>query len=152
MRFLSLLLFFMSISARAEEEFQPFDITELPRGAIITLPHEMPTQAPVTLRLNVQASDKRQFLKVSTVSRQGLVRPIKIAVHDRLASKVHYLLVKDGLSAIYQFKGLSTIRLIPELSPKSGDWSQQRLILESNRPLGVSHENGESKERGLSEL
>ncbi len=151
MRILLSTLLLTATLARADEDFQPFDVTELPRGAMITLPHEMQSQAPVSLRLNVQANDKRQFLKLSTTSRQGPVRPLRIAIHDRLASKIHYLQVKDGMSAIYQFKGLSMIRLVPELT-KGVDWSQQRLILESNRPLGVSHENGENKERGLSEL
>ncbi len=152
MRFALLMLLFMSPFVWAQDDAQPFDITELPRGVVITLPHEMQSQSPVHLRLNVQASDKRQFLKMSTVSRTGPVRPLRVAVYDRLAKKVHYLQLKEGTSAIYQFKGQYLIRLIPEFDGKAGDWTQQRLVLESNRPLGISHENGENKERGLSEL
>jgi hypothetical protein len=126
----------------ADEDYQPFDISEVPRGAVVTLPHPAYTLAPLALHLRAHPSDKKQVLKLSTLSLEGQSRAFRVAIFDRQSQHVRYLTLKPGAPVLYHFKGLNEIRIVPDIKPTESQWMKQRLLLESNRPLGVSHENG----------
>ena len=147
--FLSLLIY--PALGYAEEEQEAFDISQLPRGVVLTLPHEVSSQAPVSLHLRVNANDRKQVLKISLHPRAQNPGGVKLHILDQNSNQVQQFHVKPGASAFYYFRNLTPIRLVPQPDKTNKSWAMQRLLLESNLPLGVSHENGQSLATGLSD-
>jgi hypothetical protein len=122
----------------APEQGEPFDILQLPKGASVVLPHPASTVVPLHLTVQVSATDRKQMLKIGAVSRTGSSKAVNIAVYDNYQPHVKYLTIKPGGFVIYSFKNLNTLRLVPQ-NGKDPGLQGTRLLLESNRPLGVSY-------------
>ena len=132
-------LLFSSSVLSAQEDFEPFDLTELPQGVMVTLPHPAQTVAPISLQLQVQASDRPQVLKLSTLSTAGASQKIQLAIYDQAAKGVQRFTLTPGSTMLYHFKSLRPIRIVTEGTKVSGQGKFQKILLESTRPLGVSH-------------
>ncbi|MCX6128066.1 MAG: hypothetical protein NTX25_03260 [Proteobacteria bacterium] len=142
---LSLLLRAASVQAQNEaddvagpETNEHFDITQIPKGTSITLPHPASIEVPLNLPVQVSASDKKQLLKISAIQTHGVPLPIRVAIFDKNQARVKYIKIQAPNFVVYHFKNLSTIQLVPQDSRNPGLQST-RLLLESNRPLGVSY-------------
>ncbi len=120
------------------EQAERFDITQLPKGASVVLPHPATTVSPLELKVQVTATDKKQLLKIGAWDESGSVRSFQLAIYDNNLSRVKYLTIKPGNFVLYHFKNLSTIQLVPN-TPKDPALRTMKLLLESNRPLGVSY-------------
>lgn len=127
----------MSTLAGAQEDFEPFDLTELPPGVMVTLPHPAHSSAPVGIELRVQASDRAQVLKMNTLALRGGTKKVRLAIYDQESSAVQHLTLEPGSPFLYHFKSMKPIRIVPEMSPQA--FKSQKLLLESNKPLGISH-------------
>ena len=134
-----LILALPSSPLSAQEDFEPFDLTELPQGVMVTLPHPAQTVAPVSLQLQVQASDRAQVLKLTTLSTQGTSQKLKLAIYDQAAKGVQRFTLNPGATMLYHFKSLRPVRIVSEPALTPAQAKNQKLLLESNRPLGVSH-------------
>ncbi len=132
-----------SAVARAEDDsegFEPFDVQVLPPGKELTLPHPAYMMAPLTMQLQVQANDRAQVLKLSTLAKSGNTKPLPIAIYDRQSMRVRRFTLQSGISVIYHFRSLNPIRIVPDLAAvPQADRSEQKILLESNRPLGISY-------------
>ena len=122
----------------APEPAEHFDILQLPKGASVVLPHPASTLVPLNLKVQVAATDRKQILKIGAVSANGSTQAVKLAVFDSYQSRVKYVDVRPGSFVLYAFKNLNTLQLVPQNSKHPG-LSQTKLLLESNRPLGVSY-------------
>lgn len=120
------------------EPVERFDILQLPKGASIVLPHPASTVIPLNLQVQVSATDKKQILKIGAVAEGGSNRPVQLAVYDKNQPRVKYLTVRPGSFVIYAFKNLNTLQLVPT-NGKDPALRQTRLLLESDRPLGISY-------------
>lgn len=120
--------------------FEPFPVEELPPGAQLTLPHPAHMVAPLTMHLEVQANDRAQVLKLSTQAIGGPARPIPLVIYDRQSARTRRITLRTGSSVLYHFKSLQPIRIVPDLSQLPPEQRrQQKILLESNRPLGISY-------------
>lgn len=126
------------LGPESSEQAEHFDILQLPKGASVVLPHPASTIVPLHLEVQVSATDRKQILKIGAVSANGSTKPVKLAVYDPYQPRVKYLAIRPGSFVIYSFKKLNTLRLVPQNS-KNPALRQTRLLLESNRPLGVSY-------------
>jgi hypothetical protein len=122
----------------APEQAEHFDILQLPKGASVVLPHPASTVVPLNLTVQVSATDRKQILKIGALSRNGSTKAVKLAVYDNYQSRVKYLSIRPGSFVIYSFKNLNTLRLVPQ-NRRDPVLQGTRLLLESNRPLGVSY-------------
>jgi hypothetical protein len=120
------------------EPAEHFDILQLSKGASVVLPHPASTLVPLNVKVQVTATDRKQILKIAAVSTNGSTQLVKIAVYDRYQSRVKYVNVRPGSFVLYAFNNLSTLQIVPQ-NIKHPGLSQTRLLLESNRPLGVSY-------------
>jgi len=120
------------------EQSEHFDILQLPKGASVVLPHPASTLVPLNIKVQVTATDRKQILKIAAVSSSGSSQSVKLAVYDRYQSRVKYVDVRPGSFVLYAFKNLNTLQIVPQ-NIKHPGLSQTRLLLESNRPLGVSY-------------
>lgn len=120
------------------EQAEHFDILQLPKGASVVLPHPAATLVPLNLKVQVSATDRKQILKIGAVSTSGSTQAVDLAIYDKYQSRVKYLKVKPGSFVIYAFKNLNTLQLVPQ-NAKAAALQGTRLLLESNRPLGVSY-------------
>ncbi len=120
------------------EQAEHFDILQLPKGASVVLPHPASTLVPLNLKVQVSATDRKQILKIGAVSRTGSTKAVSIAVYDSYQSRVKYLDIRPGSFVIYSFKNLNTLQLVPQ-NIKDPALQGTKLLLESNRPLGVSY-------------
>jgi hypothetical protein len=120
------------------EQAEHFDILQLPKGASVVLPHPASTLVPLNLKVQVSATDRKQILKIGAVSASGSTQTVDLAIYDRYQSRVKYLKIKPGSFVIYAFKNLNTLQLVPQ-NAKAVGLQGTRLLLESNRPLGVSY-------------
>lgn len=120
-----------------KEVFEPFDVSELPPGAQLTLPHPAQMMAPLSMHLEVQANDRAQVLKLST---QGSQAAVPLVIFDRHSQRTRRVTLKSGSSVVYHFKSLHPIRIVPDLSAlPPAQRSEPKILLESNRPLGISY-------------
>jgi hypothetical protein len=126
------------LGTAAPDQAEHFDILQLPKGASVVLPHPASTVVPLHLSVRVSATDRKQMLKIGALSRTGSAKALKLAVYDRYQSRVKYLEIRPGSFVLYAFKNLNTLRLVPQ-NPKDPALQGTRLLLESNRPLGVSY-------------
>ena len=111
-----------------------FEISELPPGKSVTLPHPATTLVPLDTKVRLTATDRQQTLKLTSVSSK---KPFTLAIYDSLSEKVRYIKLRPGASMVYSFKGMNTIQVVP-VKPKKERFSRQaRLKVESNRPLGI---------------
>ncbi|HET9237589.1 MAG TPA: hypothetical protein VFO10_10080 [Oligoflexus sp.] len=120
------------------EQAEHFDILQLPKGASVVLPHPAATLVPLNLKVQVSATDRKQILKIGAVSSQGSTQVVNLAIYDRYQSRVKYLKIKPGSFVIYAFKNLNSLQLVPQ-NAKAAGLQGTRLLLESNRPLGISY-------------
>ncbi|MDQ3233020.1 MAG: hypothetical protein M3Q07_14475 [Pseudobdellovibrionaceae bacterium] len=120
------------------EQAEHFDIMQLPKGASVVLPHPASTIVPLNIKVQVSATDRKQILKITAINQGGSTKPVKLAIFDLYQSRVKYLDVRPGSFVIYAFKNLNSLQLVPQNS-KDPALKQTRLLLESNRPLGVSY-------------
>lgn len=120
------------------EQAEHFDILQLPKGASVVLPHPAATLVPLNLKVQVSATDRKQILKIGAVSANGSTQTVDLAIYDNYQSRVKYLKIKPGSFVIYAFKNLNTLQLVPQ-NAKAAGLQGTRLLLESNRPLGVSY-------------
>jgi hypothetical protein len=122
----------------APEQVEYFDILQLPKGASVVRPHPASTLVPLHVKVRVTATDRKQILKIGAISSNGSTQAVNLAIYDRYQPRVKYLSVKPGSFVLYSFKNLNTLQLVPQNS-KDPALRQTRLLLESNRPMGVSH-------------
>jgi hypothetical protein len=120
------------------EQVDHFDITELPKGGSVTLPHPAATVVPLHLKVQVASTDKKQLLKISRLEQGAAEGNLIVAIFDSNLPRVKYLNIKAGNHALYHFKNLSTIQLVPQVK-KSSNLRSTKLLLESNRPLTVGY-------------
>jgi hypothetical protein len=124
-------------SFMAPEQAEHFDILQLPKGASVVRPHPASTLVPLHVTVRVTATDKKQILKIGAISK-GSTKAVNLAVYDRYQPRVKYLSIRPGSFVLYSFKNLNTLQLVPQNSKDPG-LQQTRLLLESNRPMGVSY-------------
>jgi len=122
----------------AEERDEIFDLRELPKGATVTLPHPAATYISLRGEVKLTSTDLPQMIKISTHSPNGQrVPPVTIAIYDPWRDGVQHLKVQPDGVAVYSFKSLDSIRIVPKSSSKHVATAQ--LKIESNKPLGISH-------------
>lgn len=119
----------------------PFDITELPKGKSVTLPHPATTVIPLPSTVILNSTDKDQTLKIIAVGKaNGLAQPFDIAIFDSNSDRVRYITVREDSPVLYSFKSLGSIRLEAKFPSGRDDLAEStKLLVESNRPLGISH-------------
>ncbi|WP_141734667.1 hypothetical protein [Oligoflexus tunisiensis] len=122
----------------AAEPAEHFDILQLPKGASVVLPHPASTLVPLNVKVRVTATDRKQILKIGAISSNGSTKAVNIAVYDRYQPRVKYVSIRPGGFVLYSFKNLNTLQLVPQNSKDPG-LRQTRLLLESNRPMGVGY-------------
>jgi hypothetical protein len=122
----------------APEQAEHFDIQQLPKGASVVLPHPASTLVPLNLNVQVSSTDRKQILKIGAVSGAASNRAVKLAIYDSHQTQVKYLNIKPGSFVIYPFKRLNSLRIVPQ-NRKDPALQGTRLLLESNRPMGVSY-------------
>ncbi len=126
-----LFLSFMPVLGFAASD--AFLITELPTGKSVTLPHPALTLIPLSESVRLTSTDSTQTIKIS------LANPVpgayKIAIFDPNSAGVKYLKIQKNAAAMYTFRDLSTIQLVPQ---NINNTQGAQLMIESNRPLGIS--------------
>ncbi len=142
LRILSLIsLLFASEGMAIEEEFDegpsfdvdgPFDITQLPKGASVTLPSPATTLVPVSLFYRVGPTDRAQVFRLSAPNTDCAVR---IQVYDKTSDEVKTSMLRGGESMVYRFERLNGVRV--HAAPIDNCKSMPRLVLDSNRPLEI---------------
>jgi len=120
------------------ESSERFDITQLPKGAEVVLPHPATTLVPLHLKVQVTPTDKKQLLKIGSFSEGSASSSFQLAIYDKNLSRVKYLTIRPGSFVVYHFKNLGRIQLVPKVS-KTPLHRNTKLLLESNRPLGLSY-------------
>lgn len=126
-------------SAVAQLGDDVFDLTDLPKGATITLPHPAVTHVPLTSEVRLTSTDMPQMIKLSGVTGRGERAPvIKVAIYDSSEGHVHHLTVQPNSYVVYMFHSLDTIRVTSKVVSK-GSVAGSTLKIESNKPLEISH-------------
>ena len=127
-------------SAVAEvDQGEVFALSSLPPGKDITLGHPATTKVPLNERVQLGATDAPQTLSFKVKAAQGhLAKPIQVAIYDAHQSEVQYLTVHPQQTALYLFKGLSTIMIVPSVD-KGGGQAQTWLQVASDKPLKIAH-------------
>ncbi len=110
----------------------PFDITQLPQGASVTLPSPATTVVPLSTFYRVGPTDKAQVFRISA-SDSGCA--VKVHVYDKTSDQVKTSMLRSGESMIYRFERLNGVRV--HASPVESCKAKTRLVLDSNRPLEI---------------
>lgn len=109
-----------------------FNIKRLPLGKNVTLPRPALSIIPMDESTTLSSTDVPQTIIFS------LARPtnanLKIAIHDPQSEHVQYLSISKKHRALYTFKGLSTIRIVPHSSRTT---KGNQLMVESDKPLSI---------------
>lgn len=116
---------------------QAFQLTELPRGKSVTLPHPALTQVPITERVLLTATDRAQTVKISLQVARPQAQPLKLAIYDNQGDRVQYLNLNHENPVLYAFSRLSTIQVVAD-SATIKDPGTTHLMIESNRPLEIT--------------
>jgi hypothetical protein len=128
----------LETGSMAPDQAEHFDIMQLPRGASVVLPHPASTLVPLNLNVQVSSTDRKQILKIGAVSRGASRKAVSLAIYDSHQTRVKYLKIKPGSFVIYPFRKLNSLRIVPQ-NHKDPALQGMRLLLESNRPMGVRY-------------
>lgn len=110
----------------------PFDITQLPKGASVTLPSPATTIVPVKNYYRVGPTDRAQVFRLSA---PATACAVKVQVFDKTSDGVKESTLKGGESMIYRFERLNGVRI--HASPMDSCKQMVTLVLDSNRPLEI---------------
>jgi hypothetical protein len=108
----------------------PFDITQLPQGASVTLPSPATTVVPLSIFYRIGPTDRAQVFRIRAPEVGCAVR---VHVYDKTSDEVKTSMLRSGESMIYRFERLNGVRI--HASPVERCARQARLVLDSNRPL-----------------
>lgn len=115
-----------------------FPLTELPIGRSVTLPRPALTNVPLGASVKLSSTDLPQTVKMVGMTTAGApAKPFQVAIYENEGKDVRYIKIDGTNPALYSFKSLTSIKLVP--MPLPGDKSNQSvLILESTKPLSLS--------------
>lgn len=124
----------MLCSLEANAIGKAFKLNDLPVGKSVTLPHPALTLVPADQSVTLTSTDMPQTIKM-TIDKANRKASVKVAIYDSHGDVVRYLNVATGVSTLYSFKALSSIRLVPQ---EKGHKKGVHLLIESNKPLGIT--------------
>ena len=130
-----MLVFFSIISTSYVYGFDNvFDLEDLEVGKSVTLPTPATTVFSATSEVRLSSTDKSQIVKIALFDVK-VKESIKIAIYDSNSAGVHYVKIDKDMPALYNFHELSTIQIVPKPIAST---SHLKLIVESNKPLGIT--------------
>lgn len=116
-----------------------FKLSQLPKGKSVTLPTLTSTLVSKIKTVRITSTDLSQVLKI-TISRKNPKNRIKIAIYDNHLDRVKYVNIYKNKPVLYSFKDISSIQIISDLTNNKRKLAKNSvLILESNRPVSISH-------------
>lgn len=134
---------FLLFSGLVTAKPKGFYIERLPKGKDVTIPMPATTYVPLAERVMLSSTDMPQMVSFKSVNvGGGKASSIRVAIYDSNASKVHYADVKPGTPYLYNFRGVSSITVIPGLangSKQLAAYKNLKLQIESNKPLEIAH-------------
>lgn len=110
----------------------PFDMNQLPDGAIVTIPSPATTIVPYSRPYRVGPTDRSQVFRIVASN-----CAFKVEVFDKTneGQGVKVSTLKAGESMIYRFERLNGVRV--EATPLSKCNQMASLVMDSNRPLEI---------------
>lgn len=114
-----------------------FHISELGKGQTVTLPRPATTMVPLNQEVLLTSTDLPQNLMLSLPASLQKNQTIEIQIFDSFSDKVKTIKVTPGATALYSFKALSSIRLVPKITSKKAGLMTAQLKIESNKPLAI---------------
>ncbi len=131
-----------TISSEIATGNDQFDVGTMPQGSQVTLPRAAKILSPLSVPLRLSSTDTPQTLSfVSQSTGKKQLPPIKIAIFDPRQDRVRYVDLKPGSPVLYTFRGLSTIQVVPQITPTlrtAMNLGQLRLRIESDKPVSIS--------------
>ena len=114
-----------------------FHISELEKGQTVTLPRPATTMVPLHQEIRLASTDLPQNLQISLPPTFQKSQAIEIQIFDSFSDDVKTIKVTPGTVALYTFKALSSVRLVPKVTAKKNGPTAAQLKIESNKPLSV---------------
>ncbi len=135
-----LLCLFVLAGWSSGSDAKVFEISRLPKGKDITLLTPATTWVPMMTRVMLTATDSPQTVRFKTIAKRGQkYRDVKLAIFDANQDQVRYVDLKRNVPFLYNFKGLSSIFIIPQLKDRTSKGSAAVVLeVESNKPLSLA--------------
>lgn len=117
-----------------------FEIENLPVGKSVTIPRPATTLVPLHVRAILTATDMPQSLSVRLVGLSGqpmpAAGPVKVSIIDPNSEHAVSAKLRGDAPFIYNFRDL---RPITVSVTRTGSEVSAKLLIESNKPLEISH-------------
>lgn len=134
MKFIMLFVGMLLSLSTVAEPYEPFNLMELPKGKTLMLPRPAWTKVPLGESVQLSSTGRNQAIKMS-VSQPQQLEAVSVTIYDPLSDRPQQLKIAPNSSAIYNFHGLRTIRILSRDTKKLAGTS---LLIESNQPLEIS--------------